>query len=87
VFPDEYKVAELIRLDLQLHILRGEELAEFIKVNSALIPTLYFTAWAEIMANAAMFGGIESTSFKIKRKHLIAVGKKIWGTGLLGVVT
>jgi hypothetical protein len=39
--------------------------------------TLLWTAWAEVHANAEMFGGVESTSFKIKKKHLIKVTKKV----------
>jgi hypothetical protein len=32
---------------------------------------LYATAWSELFANAELFGGFESDSFKIKRKKLI----------------
>jgi hypothetical protein len=39
--------------------------------------TLWVAGWAEIHANAAMFGGFESTSFKIKRKHLLSRGKAL----------
>lgn len=39
--------------------------------------TLLVTALAELHSNAAMFGGIESTSFKIKWKKLDKLGKKL----------
>lgn len=39
--------------------------------------TLLLTAWAEVHANATMFGGICSESFKIKRKKLIKATNKL----------
>lgn len=74
VFPDENKIAELIEHDMDFHILKGEELDKIWLEDYA--PTLYFTAWAEIIANSQMFGGFESTSFKIKKKKLIQAGKR-----------
>jgi hypothetical protein len=35
------------------------------------------TGLCEIHSNARMFGGIESTGFKIKWKHLDKMGKRI----------
>lgn len=40
-------------------------------------PTLLLTAWAEIHANSEMFGGVQSTSFKIKKKRLIKITNKL----------
>jgi hypothetical protein len=40
---------------------------------------------AEVYANSQMFGGTESTGFKIKMKHLERRGKRlvsIWGVAL-----
>lgn len=54
--------------DMAFHTLSGESLIHII--NDARAPTLLLTAWAELHANAQMFGGIDSTSFKIKRKFL-----------------
>lgn len=54
--------------DMDFHTLKGEELRELLADERA--PTLLLTAWAELHANAQMFGGVESTSFKIKRKFL-----------------
>ena len=70
-----YKAAELIRLDMGFHTLRGEELDKLIEHPLAL--PLYFTAWAEIRANAQLFGGLESESYKIKAKRLLKAGKKL----------
>jgi len=66
---------QLIKLDMWAHTCRGEEITEFCK--HPLAPTLLLTAWAEIHANAEMFGGFESTSFKIKRKHLAKVTRRL----------
>jgi hypothetical protein len=59
----------LIRSDMLLHTCKGENLKAL--KNHSEIETLLITAWAEIHANAEMFGGIQSTSFKIKKKQLI----------------
>ena len=74
VFPEEKEIAELIEHDMDFHTLKGEDIDKLWKQNYA--PSLYFTAWAEIIANSKMFGGFESTSFKIKKKKLIQAGKK-----------
>lgn len=54
--------------DMDFHLLKGDELNHL--WNDSRATNLLLTAWAEIHANAQMFGGIDSTSFKIKRKHL-----------------
>jgi hypothetical protein len=74
LWPDETLVQRLINMDMEFHTRRGEGLAEL--WFDSLAPTLYLTAWAEIIANSAMFGGFDSMSFKIKKKALISAGKK-----------
>lgn len=54
--------------DMDFHILKGDDVKDLI--NDPRAVGLLLTAWAEVHANAQMFGGIESASFKIKRKHL-----------------
>lgn len=66
--PEDKIVADLMRHDMDFHLGTHDW-------TSPLAPTLYLTAWAELFANANMFGGVESTSFKIKRKRLIKAGK------------
>jgi len=63
-------------LDMGFHTYRDEQLIELCK--NPLAPTLYFTAWAELEANASMFGGHDSDSYKIKKKRLIKAGKKLY---------
>lgn len=71
-------VQELILKDLNFHTFKSEEIIEWIKKEDKyMLASLYITAWAEILANATMFGGINSDSFKIKRKKLIQNGKKL----------
>ena len=56
------------------HKLSSEDLDLWIennKTNKYLIASLYITAIAEVIANSSMFGGINSDSFKIKRKKTI----------------
>ena len=69
IFPDDKFTAVLIRKDMDFHTMRGDELAQLCK--SPFAPILYFTAWAEINANSEMFGGKDSTSYKIKAKRLL----------------
>lgn len=54
--------------DMDLHALRGDCLDQTIKDARSI--NLLLMAYAEIHANASMFGGIDSTSFKIKKKQL-----------------
>lgn len=74
LFPSETVITELIRKDMTFHVAKSDDFD--IIWNDPLAPTLYMTAWAEILANCTMFGGQDSTSFKIKKKKLIQAGKK-----------
>lgn len=60
--------ARLMGQDMDFHLLSADDCLEFIQRPDAA--SLILTAWAEIHANAEMFGGQDSTSFKIKSKHL-----------------
>jgi len=75
LFKKDEVVAELIKNDMQIHTIKNEELDEFCK--SPLAISLLITGLCEIHANASMFGGIESTSFKIKWKQIDRRGKHI----------
>ena len=74
IFPQQSLIAELIAMDMEFHTLRGADLITLWEHPHA--SSLYLTAWAEIYANAQMFGGTASESFKIKRSRLIQAGKK-----------
>lgn len=68
-------IGELIGMDMDAHLLKADAIEEFASRPQAA--SLLLTALAEIHANAAMFGGIESTSFKIKWKHLDKRGRQV----------
>jgi hypothetical protein len=68
-------VAYLIRHDMDAHLLKNEGVEEFAKNPTAVCQLL--AALAEVTSNAAMFGGIESTSFKIKFKQINQRGKAV----------
>lgn len=60
---------------MDMHLLKSDNVEPFARRAEAA--TLLLTSLAEIHANASMFGGIESTSFKIKYKHIAKRGKQI----------
>lgn len=68
-------VGELIARDMDVHLLKDEGVQAFVQLPHAR--ALLLTALSEIHANASMFGGLESTSFKIKWKHVDKRGRAI----------
>jgi len=75
VTDDNIQIADLIGMDMDIHLLKDTGIDEFCKRNEAA--TLLLTGLAEIHSNASMFGGIESISFKTKFKSINKRGKKI----------
>ena len=69
LFPTEIDLQYLVLHDMDFHTLKPKDLVEV--ANSKYGFSLYLTAWSELIANSQMFGGYDSVSFKIKRKHLI----------------
>ena len=67
--------AELIRCDMDIHTLKSDSVIDFCKNPHCL--TLLLSGLAEIHSNANMFGGMDSTSFKIKWKAITQRGKQI----------
>lgn len=70
--------ANLIKDDMVLHTATAEEIKS-LNWSKNHYCTLLITALAELHSNAEMFGGIESTSFKIKFKKLNQRGKMLMG--------
>ena len=75
VFPDNKHAAELIRKDMDIHLLKADKLKEFASCPYAV--TLLMAGLSEVHSNAEMFGGIDSVSFKIKWKQIDKRGKQI----------
>lgn len=67
--------ATLMAMDMDIHLLKAEGLEHFAARPEAA--TLLITGLCEIHANASLFGGIDSSSFKIKYKHIDRRGKQI----------
>jgi hypothetical protein len=67
--------AHLIKHDMDIHLLKSDGVEDFCKNPYAL--TLLLVGLAETHSNAKMFGGLDSTSFKIKSKNINQRGKKI----------
>ena len=72
----DQRTADLIRYDMLCHTAKGEDIGLLLSLDDA--PTLLISSWAELHSNAAaLFGGFESDSFKIKRKKLRRIGNKL----------
>jgi len=69
------QIGRLIGMDMDIHLLRSDGLEEFARRTEAI--SLLLTGLCEIHSNAEMFGGIESTGFKIKWKHINKLGRRI----------
>ena len=75
---DNKIVTYLISKDMVFHIIKADEVEEFVNSNSLqTLLTLLVTSLCELHSNASMFGGIESTSFKIKYKQLDKRGNQV----------
>jgi hypothetical protein len=68
-------VANLILHDMDIHTLKSEDIPKFASISESA--TLLLAGLAEINSNAKMFGGFDSTSFKIKYKQIDKKGKRI----------
>lgn len=68
-------IGRLIEHDMDMHTMKPADLESYRHMDIA--PALLLTAWAELNSNARMFGGIESTSFKIKAKSLTKLSRAI----------
>ncbi len=78
VFKEVYDnddAAELVRRDMDFHLLKSDGLEEFAKSPYAL--TLMLVGLAELHSNGAMFGGMDSVGFKIKWKHTNKRGRQV----------
>lgn len=76
-FADEAdeSVAYLIEHDMDVHMLKAAGVPDFAQHPLAVAQVL--AALAEVTSNASMFGGIGSTSFKIKYKQIDQRGKAL----------
>jgi len=78
IFKQTFKnqiAAILVKHDMDIHTLKADGVENFCKNPLAI--TLLLTGLAEIHSNASIFGGIDSTSFKIKLKSITQRGKQI----------
>ena len=66
---------ELIRHDMDIHLLKSDGVEQF--CNNPYALTLLLTGISETHSNANMFGGTSSVSYKIKMKSLTQRGKQI----------
>ena len=74
IFDDEI-ASNLIKHDMDIHLLKSDGVEEFCQNPYSL--TLLLVGLSEIHSNSKMFGGLDSTSFKIKWKSINQRGKQI----------
>jgi len=69
------EAAKLMKMDMIIHTIKACDIDEFITHPEAC--TLLIAGLAEVHSNAKMFGGMDSTSFKIKWNQINKRGKLI----------
>lgn len=72
---EAFHVGTLIQMDMDVHTLKAVDVEEFARRSQAL--ALLLTGLCELHSNAQMFGGVESTGFKIKFKNIERFGSRI----------
>lgn len=65
-------IGKLISHDMDMHLLKPSQVKDYQHIDISIC--LLTTALCEVHANAGMFGGMQSDSFKIKLKHLDRLG-------------
>jgi hypothetical protein len=70
-----YVIAHLMKNDMVLHACSAADIPDFI--DDPYLPTQLIVALAEIISNAQLFGGFESSSFKAKFKQISRRGNQI----------
>jgi len=68
-------IINCIKDDMYIHLIKANDVDDFITKPHYII--LLITGLAELYANAQMFGGMDSISFKIKYKQILKRGRKI----------
>ncbi|WP_205910718.1 HD domain-containing protein [Rhizobium sp. MHM7A] len=69
------QIGRLIGMDMDIHTIKDADVAEFASRPEAA--TLMLIGLSEIHANASMFGGVDSVSFKMKWKQIDKRGRAI----------
>jgi len=77
--------SKLMKMDMMIHTIKACDIEEFCTHPEAC--TLLLAGLAEVHSNAKMFGGIDSTSFKIKWNQINKRGKAICQRLFTNVIT
>ena len=62
---------------MEIHIIKADEVDIFVEKDPKMALNLLLVGLAETLSNSQMFGGTDSTSFKIKNKRINQRAKKI----------
>ncbi len=69
------QIARLIESDMLIHTIKSSDIEWFKAMPECY--SLLLTGLCEVHSNAQMFGGIDSTSFKIKWKNINKIGERL----------
>lgn len=69
------EVRDLIARDMDFHTMKPADIPQYGRMD--LAPALLLTALCELHSNCRMFGGTDSTSFRIKFKNLTRLGRAV----------
>jgi hypothetical protein len=72
------EAGRLMRYDMLIHTMKAPDVPYFCSLPEA--PTLLLSGLAEVHSNASIFGGLDSTSFKIKWKQIDRKGLAVCRT-------
>ncbi len=72
------QVADLMAKDMDFHLMKPAQAADYYAQQPETAVLSWLAAFCEVHANASMFGGLESTSFKIKWKNLTKCGQRMF---------
>lgn len=75
--PGAMHVADLIGMDMDIHLMTASGIEEFSMRPQAM--ALLLTALCEVHSNSQMFGGIDSPGFRMKYKKIDRFGARIVG--------
>lgn len=77
LFPLDCVVSDLIKRDMDLHRIKMDQVESYASNYRDTVITQLIVSLAELNANAVVFGGTNTDSFKIKYKKINKLGSRL----------